>query len=65
MTGTAAHVTPILEVDTRPVGDGKIGPITKQLQQAYFNIIYGRNPEVHELVHAGAAEAGRNALSRN
>jgi branched-chain amino acid aminotransferase len=45
MTGTAAHVTPILEVDTRPVGEGKIGPITKQLQQAYFNIIYGRNPK--------------------
>jgi branched-chain amino acid aminotransferase len=45
MTGTAAHVTPILEVDTRPVGSGQIGPITKQLQQAYFDIIYGRNPK--------------------
>ncbi len=45
MTGTAAHVTPILEVDTRPVGAGQIGPITKQLQQAYFNIIYGRDPK--------------------
>jgi branched-chain amino acid aminotransferase len=43
MTGTAAHVTPILEVDTRPIADGRIGPITKQLQQTYFNIIYGRN----------------------
>jgi branched-chain amino acid aminotransferase len=45
MTGTAAHVTPILEVDTRPVNDGRIGPITKELQQSYFNIIYGRNPK--------------------
>ena len=43
MTGTAAHVTPILEVDTRPIATGQIGPITKQLQQAYFDIIYGRN----------------------
>ena len=43
MTGTAAHVTPILEVDTRPIGTGHIGEITKQLQQAYFDIIYGRN----------------------
>lgn len=43
MTGTAAHVTPILEVDTRPVGNGQIGPLTSQLQQTYFNIIYGRN----------------------
>jgi branched-chain amino acid aminotransferase len=45
MTGTAAHVTPILEVDGIPIGDGRIGPITKELQQMYFNIIYGRNPK--------------------
>jgi branched-chain amino acid aminotransferase len=43
MTGTAAHVTPILEVDRRPVANGDPGPITKQLQSLYFDIIYGRN----------------------
>lgn len=45
MTGTAAHVTPILEVDRRPVADGNVGPISKQLQTTYFDIIYGRNPK--------------------
>ena len=45
MTGTAAHVTPILEVDRRKVADGAIGPITAQLKARYFNIIYGRAPE--------------------
>ena len=45
MTGTAAHVTPILEVDRRPVADGQVGPIAKQLQSLYFDIIYGRNPK--------------------
>ena len=45
MTGTAAHVTPILEVDHRKVGAGDIGPITAQLKARYFNIIYGRVPE--------------------
>jgi branched-chain amino acid aminotransferase len=45
MTGTAAHVTPILEVDRRPVADGDVGPISKQLQTLYFDIIYGRNPK--------------------
>ena len=45
MTGTAAHVTPILEVDRRPVADGDVGPISKQLQSLYFDIIYGRNPK--------------------
>jgi branched-chain amino acid aminotransferase len=42
MTGTAAHVTPVTEVDNRPVADGEIGPISKKLQELYFNIIYGR-----------------------
>jgi branched-chain amino acid aminotransferase len=45
MTGTAAHVTPILEVDQRNIGAGGIGPITGQLQKMYFDIIYGRNPK--------------------
>ena len=45
LTGTAAHVTSVAEVDRREVGDGGIGPITKQLQKIYFDIIYGRNPK--------------------
>jgi len=45
LTGTAAHVTPVLEVDRRPVGDGKVGPVSKQLQKIYFDIIYGRTPK--------------------
>ena len=45
MTGTAAHVTPILEVDRRPVANGDVGPISKQLQSLYFDVIYGRNPK--------------------
>jgi len=43
MTGTAAHVTAVTEVDHHPVGDGTTGPLTKKLQQLYFDIIYGRN----------------------
>jgi branched-chain amino acid aminotransferase len=45
MTGTAAHVTPLLEVDRRKIGSGDIGPITAQLKARYFNIICGRVPE--------------------
>ncbi|MBI4301633.1 MAG: branched-chain amino acid transaminase, partial [Chloroflexi bacterium] len=43
MTGTAAHVTPILEIDHRLVGNGEIGLITKELQRIYFDVVYGRN----------------------
>jgi len=42
-TGTAAEVTPIREVDGRIIGNGKRGEITKELQEAYFDIVYGRD----------------------
>ena len=41
LTGTAAEVVPIREVDDRPVGDGRPGPITKRIQQTYFAAIRG------------------------
>ena len=40
-TGTAAEVTPIREVDNRTVGEGVVGPITKRLQQRYFDVVRG------------------------
>jgi branched-chain amino acid aminotransferase len=42
-TGTAAEVTPIREVDGRIIGNGKRGEITKELQEAYFDVVYGRD----------------------
>jgi len=44
-TGTAAEVTPIKEVDARIIGDGKRGEITKELQSAYFDVVYGRDKD--------------------
>ena len=43
LTGTAAHVTPVLEIDHRKIGNGGVGSITKKLQDLYFNIVQGRN----------------------
>ncbi|TJY59325.1 branched-chain amino acid transaminase [Sinimarinibacterium sp. CAU 1509] len=42
-TGTAAEVTPVREVDNRPVGIGSRGPITAQLQKAYLDLVKGNN----------------------
>ena len=42
MTGTAAHVTPVLEVDNRKVGEGGIGPVSAKLQRLFFDAIRGR-----------------------
>ncbi|WP_018881686.1 MULTISPECIES: branched-chain amino acid transaminase [unclassified Thioalkalivibrio] len=42
-TGTAAEVTPIREVDDRPIGTGTRGPITQRLQSRYFDVVQGRD----------------------
>ena len=44
-TGTAAHITPIAEVDHRKIGNGEIGEITKKLQKIYSEVIRGNNPK--------------------
>jgi branched-chain amino acid aminotransferase len=43
LTGTAAEVTPIREVDRRSVGSGTRGPVTKALQEAFFDVVAGRD----------------------
>ncbi len=45
LTGTAAEVTPIREVDRRRIGDGARGPLTKLLQGAFFDVVAGREPK--------------------
>ncbi len=40
-TGTAAEITPIREVDNRPIGEGVVGPITKKLQAKFFDVARG------------------------
>ena len=41
-TGTGVEVTPIRSVDRITVGSGKRGPVTEQIQQAYFGLFDGR-----------------------
>ena len=45
--GTAAEVTPIRSVDKITVGNGRRGPITEALQQAFFDVINGEVPDTH------------------
>ena len=42
-TGTAAEITPIREVDDRMIGQGRPGPVTKAIQEAYFNVVHGKD----------------------
>lgn len=50
MTGTAAHVTPILEIDDRAIGGGGIGDVSGQLQKLFFDAILGRLPRYSDWV---------------
>ena len=48
LTGTAAHVTPMGELDHRKIGSGAAGPITKSLQDLYFKAIRGGLPKYRD-----------------
>jgi branched-chain amino acid aminotransferase len=52
LTGTAAHLSAVTEVDRRLVGTGTVGPITKRLQSLFFDVIRGRNQRYASWVHA-------------
>src|SRR6266516_4284836 len=45
LCGTGAQIAPVIKVDHRPIGDGKVGPISSALQQLYFDVVRGRIPE--------------------
>ncbi|MCH8347401.1 MAG: aminotransferase class IV [Proteobacteria bacterium] len=45
LTGTAAHLTPVIELDNRKIADGNVGPISAKLQKMYFDVVVGRNPK--------------------
>lgn len=42
-SGTAAEVTPVREVDDRPVGDGRPGPVTRRAQEMFMDTVTGQN----------------------
>ena len=44
VTGTAAELTPVTEIDQRRIGTGTPGPITKTLQKAFFDVVGGTDP---------------------
>ena len=48
MTGTAAEVTPVREVDNRRIGKGEPGPVTKKIQDTFFRAVRGEEPRYRE-----------------
>ena len=52
LTGTACEITPVRTLDKIKIAEGKRGPITGQLQAAYFGIINGEREDKHEWLTA-------------
>ncbi|HTP24522.1 MAG TPA: branched chain amino acid aminotransferase, partial [Anaeromyxobacteraceae bacterium] len=48
LTGTAAEVTPVREVDNRRIGTGLPGPVTKKIQEVYFRAVHGEEPRYRD-----------------
>ncbi|HZZ86661.1 MAG TPA: branched-chain amino acid transaminase [Anaeromyxobacteraceae bacterium] len=48
MSGTAAEITPVREVDNRRVGKGEPGPVTHALQTAFFKAVKGEDPKYRD-----------------
>lgn len=46
--GTAAEVTALREIDFRIIGEGKMGPVTRAIQQAYHQAVHGEHPRSRE-----------------
>lgn len=47
LCGTGQEIIPVIKIDRLPVGDGTIGPITKQMQKIYFEAVRGLTPDTH------------------
>ncbi len=56
-TGTASDVAPILEIDRRPVGTGKIGEVTAALQKLFAQVMLGKTPEYSDWYYLYSPES--------
>jgi branched-chain amino acid aminotransferase len=48
MTGTAAEITPVREIDDRKIGGGEMGPVTRKIQEVFFDTVKGSKPRYPE-----------------
>jgi branched-chain amino acid aminotransferase len=47
MCGTACEITPIRAVDGKQLGSGKVGPVTRRMQELFFGLFRGQTPDTH------------------
>ena len=53
MTGTAAELTPVREIDDHPIGGGEVGPITREVQRIFDEALFGPGRAVSRVARRG------------
>jgi branched-chain amino acid aminotransferase len=48
LTGTAAEITPIMSIDGKKIGSGKVGKVTKNMMSAYMDVVMAKNEKYFE-----------------
>ncbi len=43
LTGTAAEITPVIKIESKKIGDGKVGNVTRQIMDTYTQIVMNNN----------------------
>jgi branched-chain amino acid aminotransferase len=61
LTGTAAELVPVRELDDHAIGAGRPGPITKEIQQVFDDALHGRDPRYAEWLDVIAVPSGQAA----
>ena len=59
LSGTAAELVPVREIDDHAIGAGEPGPITRELQRVFDDALHGRDPR-----YARVARRGQGAVAR-
>ncbi len=52
LTGTAAEITPVISIDGKKIGDGKVGKITEKIRTIYSDIVMGKNKKYSRWITA-------------
>jgi branched-chain amino acid aminotransferase len=61
LTGTAAELVPVRELDDHAIGEGRPGPITKEIQRVFDDALHGRDPRYAEWLDVVQVPSGQAA----
>lgn len=61
LSGTAAELVPVREIDDHPIGSGEPGPVTREIQRLFDDALHGRDPRYQEWIDVVEVASGQAA----